>query len=485
MIHSLRWTGLSLLALGALGACQGFDPDLRGTTGGFSTAPAALEATANRPQPDNRGIISYPNYQVAVARRGDTVGDVARRSSFRWPGRCCRSACQGSRMRHLKQLILSIGVLAATLFVWVNYVPSAASFLDRVGVADMLGIEVADAEVAGGGGGFGPRGPAQVVVAEVTEGVVDDRVEAVGDGRALRTATLRAEVGGKVVDVAIETGGYVEAGTVILRLEDEAENIALERARLMLDDAREDAERVSQLQNTGSVTEVRLREARLALRTAELELREAEFDLSRRTIRAPFAGWVGLLDVDIGDRLSPQDAVATLTDRTEILIEFRLPERVVGRVDPGMALKARPLGIGMGPLDGEVLAVDNVVDLTSRTLRVRGRLANEEDRLRAGMAFSVMLTFPGEQTASVDPLAVQWASEGSYVWAVREGKVARVPVVIRQRDADRVLVDGDLAPGDLVVVEGVQTLRPGAEVSYDSRAEARAAPAADDDTDPL
>ena len=386
-------------------------------------------------------------------------------------------------MRHLLQIVLSLGVLAGALFLWLTYVPSAASFLDRIGVADMLGVEVAEADEQGGRG-FGPRGPAQVVAAEVTEGSLNDRVEAIGDGQALRTATLRAEVGGAIVEVPLETGGYVEAGAVLLRLEDEAERIALERAQLVLEDAQDEAERVERLQTTGSVTEVRAREARLALRTAELELREAEYELERRTIRAPFAGWVGLLDVAIGDRLSPQDAVATLTDRSEILIDFRVPERVVGQIEPGMTLEARPLGIAGPALQGEVRAVDNVVDRTSRTMRVQGRLDNEEDRLRAGMAFAVALRFPGEALPAVDPLAVQWASEGSFVWAVRDGAAVRVPIAIRQRDTDRVLVEADLAPGELVVVEGVQSLRPGAEVAVASRAEARAA-IADRGADPL
>jgi RND family efflux transporter MFP subunit len=377
-------------------------------------------------------------------------------------------------MRILRQIVLSVLVLASTVWLWVAYVPSAAAFLDRIGVADVLGLEIAEAEAGQGGRGFGQRGPAQVVAAEVTEGALNDRVEAIGDGRALRSATLRAEVSGEVVEVALDIGGHVEAGTVILRLDDEAERIALERARLMLADARDDAERVGRLQDTGSVTEVRLREARLALRTAELELREAEYQLERRTIHAPFAGWVGLIDVAIGDRLSASDEVATLTDRSEILIDFRVPERAVGLVEPGMPLEARPLGISGPPLSGEVHAVDNVIDRASRTLRVQGRLDNDDDRLRAGMAFAVALRFPGETMAAVDPLAVQWAAEGSYVWAVRDGAVQRVAVTIRQRDAGRVLVEGDLTPGDTVVVEGVQSLRPGAEVTVANRAEARA-----------
>jgi RND family efflux transporter MFP subunit len=140
-----------------------------------------------------------------------------------------------------------------------------------------------------------------------------------------------------------------------------------------------------------------------------------------------------------------------------------------------MPLQARPLGIGGEPLTGEVRAVDNVIDQASRTLRVQGILGNDADRLRAGMAFSVSLRFPGETLPAVDPLAVQWAADGSYVWALRDGAAQRVAVTIRQRDDELVLVQGALAPGDVVVVEGVQSLRQGAEVAVTGRAEADAA----------
>lgn len=381
-------------------------------------------------------------------------------------------------MRLIKQIILSLAVIAVTGYIWIFHVPAAAGFLERAGVTGLLGIEVAQSDGAGAARGFGPRGPAQVVVAPVTEAVVNDRVEAIGDGRALRSATLRSEVSGEVVEVALQTGGYVEEGTVILRLDDEAQRIAVERARLMVEDAREGASRFSRLQDGGSVTEVRISEARLTLRNAELQLSEAEFELSLRTIRAPFSGWIGLLDVAVGERLSPPDVIATLTDRSEILLDFRVPERVVGLVVPGMPIEARPLGSAeAAPLQGEIHALDNVVDRSSRTLRVQGRLANEDDTLRAGMSFAVSLRFPGETLVAVDPLAVQWSRDGSFVWVVREGAAQRVAVTIRQRDADRVLVDGDLAVGESVVIEGVQTLRPGAEVAVASRAEARAAPA--------
>ncbi|ARE41810.1 putative Co/Zn/Cd efflux system membrane fusion protein [Rhodovulum sp. P5] len=363
----------------------------------------------------------------------------------------------------VRQLLLSFVLVAGTLALWVIYVPSALPLLDRVGVLGVLGVTPPSPEQAGGG--RRSRGAASVVVEEVEEGRIRDRVIAIGDGKALRTVTLRAKVTGQVVELGLADGDPVAAGAMLVRFDDEAERIAVERARLVLEDARDEAARVERLETSGAVTEVRRREANLALRTAELELRQAEFDLAERMVRAPFAGRAGVLDIAVGDRVSSGDSLVTLTDRSQILIDFHVPARVVDRVAPGMPLAARPLALPELELTGAVHAVDNIVDSSSRTLRVQGRLDNSGDRLRGGMAFEVALSFPGETLPRVDPLAVQWSSAGAYVWVVRDGKAARVPVTIRQRNADAVLVEAALAPGDKVVTEGVQSLREGAEVS--------------------
>ncbi len=381
-------------------------------------------------------------------------------------------------MNFIRQIVLSLAAIGGALFLWVTYVPSSIDWLEKAGIADLLGVETAPEEGSGGGGGFGRGGPANVVVAEVGEGRVDDRIEAIGDGRAVRSVTLRSEVAGKVVEVVPATNGYVEVGDVVLRLDAEAERIELERARLLLESAREDAERLTRLGGTGAISEVTLREARLAVRTAELATEQAEYDLVQRTVTSPISGWLGVIDVATGDRISSQDIIATITDRSEILVDFRVPERVIGMIEPGKVIEVRPLGLRGLELTGEIAAIDNIVDRNSRTLRVQGRFENVGDRLRAGMAFSVSMEFPGETLLSVDPLSVQWSSEGSYVWAVRDGKAARVDVTIRQRNSDSVVVEAALEQGDLVVIEGVQSLRPGAEVTVSSGSEAEAAEAA-------
>lgn len=384
-------------------------------------------------------------------------------------------------MNLVRQLLLGLVAICAALGIWVAFVPSAAPWLERAGVYDLLGMEPPATEAAEGSGrGFG-GGATRVVVAAAETGEVNARVSAIGDGRAARSVTVRSEATGMIRELAVLPGAYVEEGALVAQLDDDAERIALERARLMVADATRNLERFEQLRASGSVPAVQIREAELALRTAELEVDQAEFDLAQRRITAPIAGWAGLLEVAQGDRIGTQDTIAVLTDRSSIQIDFRVPERFIGQLSVGMALEVTPLARPDQMLTGEIVALDNVVDRASRTLRVQGRIENEDDSLRAGQAFSVALSFPGETLPSVDPLAIQWSGSGSFVWVARDGTAERVPVVIRQRNSDSVLVEGALEPGEAVIIEGVQTLRPGAGIEIVAGVAARVAPVTEED----
>ncbi|MGB3408039.1 MAG: efflux RND transporter periplasmic adaptor subunit [Jannaschia sp.] len=380
-------------------------------------------------------------------------------------------------MKSLGQAAVFCAVLAAGLFVWITYVPAAQPFLDKIGVLDLLGIEASPATAEEAGGGRRGGGAAQVIAVGVGERALADRVNAIGDGRARRSVTVRSSAVGVITQLSVTAGSYVESGTVIVTLQDENEQIAVEQARIELEDAIAEAERFGRLEATGTTTEVRLRETQLARRSAELALRQAEFELSQRKVVAPISGWVGIIDLEEGDRVSAQDVLMTITDRSAILIDFRVPERVVNKIEIGQTFDVVPVGLSDMTLTGEISAIDSVVDRASRTLLVQGRVANDADLLRAGMAFSVDLAFPGATVLSVAPLAIQWSGDGPFVWVVRDDRASRVSVVLEQRNSDEVLVtSSDLSAGDLVVTEGVQTLRDGAEVTLAGQAEAVAAP---------
>lgn len=366
-------------------------------------------------------------------------------------------------MNFLKQVCLGLLAIVVAVAIWAFYVPSAAPYLERAGIYALLGMEPPARGDGGGARRFG-GGASRVVVAPVEIGQLNARVTSIGDGRAARSVTVRSEATGLIRELAISPGSMVAEGALMARLDDEGQRIALERARLTLADAEQNLERLRQLSEAGTVPAVQLREAELAFRSAGLAADQAEFDLSQRRITAPIAGWVGLLEVEQGDRIGAQDPIAVITDRSSIQIDFRVPERHIAELSVGMPLEVSPLAYPGRMLTGEIVALDNVVDRASRTLRVQGRVGNDDDTLRAGQAFEVALSFPGDSLPSVDPLAIQWSGDGAFVWAVRDGKAERVPVTIRQRNSDSVLVEAELEDGALVVTEGVQTLRPGAEV---------------------
>jgi RND family efflux transporter MFP subunit len=253
----------------------------------------------------------------------------------------------------------------------------------------------------------------------------------------------------------------------LVRLDSEAEEIALDRARLTLEDARATLARTEDLVKSGATTEVQLRSAQLAVSQGELALRDAELALEHRVIRAPFDGWVGILGVDVGDQVSTATEITTLDDRSHILVDFRVPERFVGQVKVGAPVSAEPLGQAELALTGAVVTLDSRIAPDTRTLRVRASLDNAEDRLRAGMAFSISMRFPGEVFPAVDPLAIQWSADGAFVWIDADGKAAELPVRIVQRNNDTVLVDAPLAPGAMVVTQGMQLLRAGAPFRFE------------------
>jgi RND family efflux transporter MFP subunit len=375
-----------------------------------------------------------------------------------------------------KQAILALAVLGIAVVMAGLFVPGAQPLLARVGLLaplERIGLiqGAADAPAGGGGGGGGAwsgggsGGPATVIAQEPTLREMRDTVTAIGTARGVRSVTIAAEVAGQITALNLASGTQVTAGTVLATLDTQAAAIALDRARLMLDDAQATSDRVARLARSGTATDLQKQEAALALKTAELALRDAEFELSRHSLVAPISGWVGLLGVEVGDRVTPGQEITVIEDRTSLIVEFRVPERLASRLAIGDAVSASPLSGSGAAIAGQISALDNRVDEANRSLAVQASIPNADDALRAGMALKVSLDFPGESHPAVDPLAIQWGADGAYVWVARQGKAARAAVSILQRNSDAVLVQADFQPGDLVITEGVQSLRPGAEVT--------------------
>lgn len=295
-------------------------------------------------------------------------------------------------------------------------------------------------------------------------------VEAVGTGVAIKSVTLFPEAAGQVENVLFDAGEEVALGTALLRLDDEDEVLAVELAKVRLDATRLALQRYEQAAPSGAVSATEVDAARSDVDAAKIELSRAELALRRRTLLAPFAGVLGIPEVEEGDRITESTPVATLDDRSALLVDFEVPESLAYGVQIGQSLTATAWALPGRSFVGEVQQLASRIDPDSRTLRVRAHVLNEDDALRSGMSFVITVPLTGNMLPSVPSVSVQWNREGAFVWRVGEdGRAEKVAVDVRRRSDDWVLVEAEIAEGDRIVVEGVQRLREGTPVEIGKR----------------
>lgn len=303
-----------------------------------------------------------------------------------------------------------------------------------------------------------------VVTAPVEYAAEQARIEAVGTARAKRSILLEPAVTGQVTEINFQTGDYVEEGEVLVRLDDRDERLAVQLAEVELADAKRALDRYQRSARSGGITESMLDEAVSVVDQAELALQRAQVILDYHTIRAPFSGHIGMTDLDPGAWIDPDTAIATLDDRSSLLVRFQLPEMLFGKLPVGERVQLSTWGDQLPAVEGEVVEVGTRIDETRRSFTLRARIDNESDQLRPGMSFRTQLILPGNRYPRVPELSVQWGGEGAYVWKIEESKAKRVTVNVVQRQDAGVLVEAELTEGTPIVTEGVHLVRAGMEV---------------------
>ena len=344
------------------------------------------------------------------------------------------------------QRILVLGIIAVLIGIGVyRFLPSEQEGTSR------------------GGGRWGGGGRSlNVIVAEVTLEAVQARLEAIGTSRALKSAVIMPRVGGEVTRVSFTAGDYVDAGSVLLELDARDERLALSLAEVRLEQAERAYKRRQDLAKRGTTTAAATDEAQAARDEARIALEQARVALADRVIRAPFSGFVGATEIDVGDRVTPSTEITSLDDRSSLLVRFDVPERFIERLAPGEKVSLEPfIGGQRDSTIAEIVDIGSRVDQINRTFAARAELKNSKDLYRPGQSFRISLEVVGERYASVPEVSLLWGSDGAYVWKVVEGRAKRTPANVIARRTGRVLIDAELKPGDTVVSEGVQRVRDG------------------------
>ena len=343
----------------------------------------------------------------------------------------------------------------------------------------------------------GREEPATITVAPDNVAIVT--VQKIESGPAVsgslapdREATVRAEVGGTVLETLVDQGTRVSAGTVLARLDDTAIREAFLSARSGMtaaqasaDIAKRELERAQKLVEAGAIAARDVENASRAstaaasmLADARSRLTAAQEQLNKTTIRAPFAGVVSVRSVNAGDLATPGAPLFTIVDPSSMRLEGSVPTEQVSSVRLGMPVTFTVQGYPGRTFTGRITRINPVADPATRQVRFVASIPNQGNTLVGGL-FAEGRVASESRTAPVVPMtAIDQRSTTPMAMRIRKGRAERVTVGLGLRDAatETVEIVSGLAAGDTVLLGAAQAVDQGARVQV--RAVTDAAPAA-------
>jgi len=327
--------------------------------------------------------------------------------------------------------------------------------------------------VASKSGGAAPKaGETPLVeVAIVAPRTFADDIQALGTAQARESIVVAAKVTDVIRAIRFESGDRVGKGQVLVELSSVEQQADLSEARAALASQEREYARFKELSEKGFTPKARLEQAQAAYEQAAARVAALQSRIADRTIRAPFAGVMGLRTASPGALVQPGQAIGTLDDTSTIKLDFDVPEVYLTRIKPGVPLVAATAALAGKAFNGKIDNVDSRVDPTSRTIKVRAFIPNTAGVLKPGMLMTVSVQSNARTALGVPEMAIIEKADGASVLRVvdKDGapSVASAKVKLGQRVNGYVEVTGGLADGDRIVVEGVQRAKPGQPIRID------------------
>ena len=320
-----------------------------------------------------------------------------------------------------------------------------------------------------------PKPAISVSAASAIELPWQGRVPAIGTLKAYEGVDLSAEVSGIVSEVLFDSGQQVEKGQALIRLDSDVERASLATAEAERNLAQVEFERARSLIERQSISKSEFDRLNANLQKANASVAQLKAQLAKKNISAPFAGTIGIRQVDTGDYLSPGSAIATLQDLKRLHIDFFVPEQLTPDLSLGQRVLLKVAAFPDETFEANISAINPKVDEQTRNLQVRATLDNPQQKLLPGMFTNLDLILAEDSAEIVVPeTAITYTLYGNSVYLIDEVtgedgeprlQVDRHFVTTGERRDGRVVIEKGLKVGDRVVTAGQLKLDNGAHVS--------------------
>ena len=300
-------------------------------------------------------------------------------------------------------------------------------------------------------------------------------VTAVGNVAAVQGVTLSNEVAGIVSRVAFESGATVAAGDVVIELDSSTEQAQLHAAEATADLARINLDRARDLRDKQTISASELDTAEAQAKQAKAQVENLSTFVAKKTLRAPFAGRLGIRGINLGQYLVAGSAIVTLQSLDPIYVDFYLPQQRLASATTGQDVTVSSDADPAHPREGKVTAIAAEVETATRNVKLQATLANTDGMLRPGMFVNVSIFEKASRDVIVVPAtAILYAAYGNSVFTVEkakegEGSVATQHfVLLGEARGDFVEIEKGVDVDSQVVTSGAFKLRNGAPVKVDN-----------------
>ncbi len=322
--------------------------------------------------------------------------------------------------------------------------------------------------------------PETVTAATARDDSWETSITATGTITAVQGVTVSAEMAGKVVKIAFESGSTVQAGELLVQLDTSVEEAQLRAADAASALAKLNLVRARTLRENNTNSQADLDGADAQAKQAEAQAENIRAVIAKKTIRAPFAGRLGLRLVNLGQILKEGDGIVSLQTLDPIYADFSLPQQRLAVLNAGVVVRVTSDAAPGTVFEGKINAVNPDVDAVTRNVRLQAILTNAGEKLRPGMFAAITVVLPTRENVRVIPSsAVLYAPYGDSVFVIDEKKnekTGEMEKVLRQQfvrlgtaRGDFVAVVSGLEQGESIVTSGVFKLRPGETVVIDNK----------------
>lgn len=305
--------------------------------------------------------------------------------------------------------------------------------------------------------------PEAVATAIAEEQAWEATLAAVGSIASTKGVALAADAPGVVTKIHFDSGATVKQGQVLVEIDANVERAQLASAIARKELAATTIARTRALAAKGAISQAQLDADEAALRTATTDVEGLHAQIAKKTIRAPFAGKLGIRSVNLGQYLQPGTPVTVLETTDALHVDFSLPQEQLARVAVGQPVRVTLEGTADAPLAGTIAAVDPTVDATTRTIKLRADVTAKTETLRPGMFVRVEVILPEKTKSVIVPAtAIVHAPYGDSIFVVEARKpdatgIATTPdgkpVKVARQQFVRV---GDARGDFAAVLEGVK-----------------------------